>query len=315
MYPRLSDIFLDLFGFELPFPIYSFGAMVAIAVLTAAWLLRLEMDRLYAAGRFPGIHEQPQPREKKRREASKEQSPAVLVGTITILALAAGFAGAKLFHILENLPDFARDPFGMIFSSGGFTFYGGLLIAAAALAWYVRKKGLHVWTFADAVAPGLMIAYGIGRIGCHLAGDGDWGIASNLQLKPDWIPTWLWAETYPNNILNMDIPAPGVYPTPLYELGMAAILFGILWAVRKHPFRPGWLFSLYLIFAGIERYLIEKIRVNNVFDILGIEVTQAEVISVLIVLAGGVGLILTTRKRKDSGVKVKSEGKTVVPSV
>lgn len=315
MYPRISDIFPDLFGFELPIPIYSFGAMVAIAVLTAAWLLRLELDRLYAAGRFPGVHFQAQSKDKKRRETLKEQSPAVLVGTITILAMATGFAGAKLFHILENLPDFSRDPFGMIFASGGFTFYGGLLVAAGALSWYVRKKGLKVWTFADAIAPGLMIAYGIGRIGCHLAGDGDWGIVSNLQLKPEWLPMWLWAETYPNNILNMDLPSPGVYPTPLYELAMAAILFGILWAARKHPFRPGWLFSVYLIFAGIERYLIEKIRVNNVFDVLGLEVTQAEVISVLIIVSGLVGLALTMRKRNNSGVKVENRGRTVAPSV
>lgn len=297
MYPRLSDIFSDVFGFDFPMPIYSFGAMVAIAVLTAAWLLRMELDRMYRAGRLPAVRVPDEEKGKRKRSGTVQRSPAVLVGTITILALVSGFAGAKLFHILENLPDFFSNPMGMVFSTGGFTFYGGLLVAAGTLAWYARKYGLHVWTFADAVAPGLMIAYGIGRIGCHLAGDGDWGIASDLSSKPGWVPTWLWAETYPNNILNVDLAPPGVYPTPIYEFLMAGILFGVLWSLRRHPFLGGWLFSLYLVFAGIERFLIEQIRVNNTFEMIGLVVTQAEVISVCIILAGVIGLVLTTRKR------------------
>ncbi len=300
MYPRLSDVTRDLFGFTLPFPIYSFGAMVAIAVLVAAWLTGRELDRMYRAGRLPAVRmERVAGEGKNRRKRMEDVSPSALMGTITILALVAGFVGAKIFHILENLDEFAAAPGRMIFSTGGFTFFGGLLVAAATLAWYVRKKNLTVGLVADAVAPGLLLAYGIGRIGCHLAGDGDWGIASDLAAKPGWIPTWLWAETYPNNILNIDIAPPGVYPTPLYEFAMAAVLFGILWAVRRHPFKPWWLFSLYLVFTGIERFLIEKIRVNNVFDVLGMEVTQAEVISVCLVLAGAIGLALTTRRRTE----------------
>ncbi len=297
MYPRLSDLFRDLFGFTFPIPIYSFGAMVAVAFLTAAWLLRLELDRMYAGGRVRGVTVAA-PAKGKRRSAAELASPSVLVGTITIVALVAGFLGAKLFHILENLPEFGANPLRMLFSTGGFTFYGGLIAAGAALAWYVHSKGVKVWAFGDAVAPALMIAYGIGRIGCHLAGDGDWGIESNMSMKPDWLPMWLWAETYPNNILNVPIPEPGVYPTPIYEFAMAAVLFGVLWAVRQHPFRNGWLFFLYLVFVGIERFLIEQIRVNNVFDLFGMQVTQAEVISVLIILAGVIGLAITTHRRQ-----------------
>lgn len=297
MYPRLSDITRDLFGFTLPFPIYSFGAMVAVAVLVAAWLSGRELDRQFRVGHLPAVKmERPQADGKRGRKRVEEVSPANLMGTLTVIALVAGFAGAKLFHILENLDDFAQAPVRMIFSTGGFTFFGGLLVAGAAIAWYVTKKGLLVGRVADAFAPGLILAYGIGRIGCHLAGDGDWGIRSDLAAKPGWIPTWLWAETYPNNILNVDIAAPGVYPTPIYEFAMAAALFGILWAVRRHPFRPWWLFSLYLVFVGVERFLIEQIRVNNVFQLLGMEVTQAEVISVALIALGVLGLALTTRR-------------------
>lgn len=304
MYPRISDLFLDLFGIDLPFPIYSFGAMVALAILTAVWLTRREFDRLYAEGRLSGVRVAVDDDRKKGRRTTREESPSALLGTLTVMAVVLGIVGSKLFHILENLDDFTADPFGMIFSSGGLTFYGGLLLAGATMAWYVRKQGLSLPTVADAMAPALMLAYGIGRIGCHLAGDGDWGIQADLSAKPSWIPTFLWAETYPNNILGVTIEPPGVYPTSIYEFLMAALLFGVLWAVRRHPFRAGWLFSLYLVFNGVERFLIEQIRVNNTFELFGLTVTQAEVIAVLIILTGVFGLLRTTRRRdarKDAG--------------
>lgn len=298
MYPRLSDITRDLFGFELPFPIYSFGAMVAIAVLTAMWLTRRELDRMYEKGRISSVRVPVEDDKKKRgRTAMRDASPSALIGTITVLAVVLGIAGSKLFHILENLDDFSRDPLGMIFSSGGLTFYGGLILAGITIAWYIRKKGAEVGAFADALAPGLMLAYGIGRIGCHLAGDGDWGIVADMSAKPAWLPTWMWAETYPNNILNINLPDPGVYPTSIYEFLAAALLFGVLWVFRKHPYKNGWLFSFYLVLNGIERFLIEQIRVNNEFAVLGLRVTQAEVIASLILLAGLIGLALTWKPR------------------
>jgi len=305
MYPRVSDLFSDLFGIDFPFPIYSFGLMVAIAIIVGAALTIRELDRLYNAGKISGVRV-----DREGRRGKTTASPSVLVGTLTAMAAILGIVGSKLFHILENLDDFMLDPAGMIFSTGGLTFYGGLLVAGGAIVWYLRRYDLSIPRFADAVAPGLMLAYGIGRIGCYLAGDGDWGVCSDLSDKPGWVPSWLWSEQFPRSILDRGNDfvrdasiieecgpaADGVYPTMLYETAMAVVITGILWAVRKHPFQGGWLMSLYLVFNGLERFLIEQIRVNNVGVFLGIEVTQAEVIALLISLVGVVGLVYTSKR-------------------
>jgi len=307
MYPVLSDIFKDLLGITFPIPIYSFGAMMAVGFLVGASLSRIEVDRLYQAGRLKGVRV-PAPEKKgadkkkgKKRRGTVEASPSVLIGTLVIIAVVTGIAGAKLFHILENFGAFMRDPLGMFFSTGGLTFFGGLALGASSLAWYLRKKGISTPTFADAGFPPVFLAYGIGRIGCHLAGDGDWGIPANLSAQPSFVPDWLWAEAYPNAIIGS--PAAPVYPTSVYEFIMCLVLFGILWSLRKHPFKSGWLFSLTLIFFGVERFLIEQIRVNNTFDLFGMVVTQAEVISVLLIIVGVVGLALTTKRREDKAPK------------
>ena len=300
MYPRLSDLFLEWFGINLPIPIYSFGFMVAAAVMLAGWLSQRELDRLYAQGRIEGVKVDAEKLDKSARKGKKVlTSPSFLMGTVTVLAVVGGFAGAKLFHILENLDQFFAAPGRMIFSSGGFTFYGGLIIGTYLIVRYLRKNGQSPAVFADSIAPGLMLAYGVGRIGCHLAGDGDWGIAANVAAKPDWLPMWLWAETYPNNHLGIDLSAAPVYPTPLYELAMAVVLFLVLFSLRDQFHKPGWLFGLYLVFAGIERYIIEQIRVNNVFDFLGMSVTQAEVISVIFLILGSVILYRTWRPAEE----------------
>lgn len=303
MYPRLSDLFRDLLGFDFPIPLYSFGLMVAVAILTATWLVRKELDRMYAEGRVGPVTVKE--RDEKGRERTVKASPSALAWTIMLLAAVFGILGAKVFHILENLGDFARDPAGMLFSTSGLTFYGGFIVAGLAIAYYGKKKGVHWRDLADAVAPGLMLAYGIGRIGCYLAGDGDWGVCSDLADKPGWIPAFLWSETFPRNILGVDLLAQcggaydGVYPTMLYEFAMAAALFGVLWALRRHPFLSGWLFALYLVFNGVERFLIEQIRVNVVMFRLGdFEVTQAMFIAALLVVVGLAGLALTWRRRE-----------------
>ena len=231
---------------------------------------------------------------------------------IVFVAVIFGVLGAKIFHWFENWDEFMADPLDSLISFAGLTFYGGLIVAGIALIIYARKKGIHWKHLADIVAPALIIAYGIGRLGCHTAGDGDWGIVNTLS-KPDWLaflPDWLWAYNYPHNIINEGVPISGcvgphcmvlaepVFPTPIYETFMAVIIFIVLWTIRKRIKIPGLLFAIYLMFNGIERFLIEHIRVNNIFNFLGMKVTQAEVISTLIFIAGLLLFIILIRNDK-----------------
>jgi phosphatidylglycerol---prolipoprotein diacylglyceryl transferase len=237
--------------------------------------------------------------------------PHELTGDITLWAAVGGISGAKVFYLFEtpgNFQEFLSDPFGSFF--GGLTIYGGLIGGALAVFLFVRTKGIRFIHVADSVAPGLLLAYGIGRMGCQVSGDGDWGIV-NLADKPSWIPQWLWAQTYPHNIINEGIKIPGciekhcyvleqpVFPTPLYETTMAVILCGILWSVRKKITWPGFMFSAYLLLNGIERLFIEQYRVNTKLEWLsGINATQAEVIAVLFMLAGAAGMFTAYRIAK-----------------
>ena len=124
------------------------------------------------------------------------------VGDIVLQAALWGFIGAKIFHNLENLNDFAKDPWGSIIAFSGLTFYGGLIVATIAIIIYIKKFKISVIHFADAMAPTMLFAYAAGRIGCHMSGDGDWGIV-NSQPKPfAWTPDWAWAYQYPHNVVN-----------------------------------------------------------------------------------------------------------------
>lgn len=220
------------------------------------------------------------------------------VGDFVVFAAIFGFAGAKIFHNLENWNEFIADPIGSLLSFSGLTFYGGLICAAIAIGWYARKHKISLRHLTDATAPALMLAYGIGRIGCHISGDGDWGIP-NTNPKPfNWLPDWAWAYTYPNNVISAGIPIPGcegqycsqlpvpVYPTAFFETLMCLFLFGVLWFFRKKIQIPGRMFALYLILNGLERFFIEKIRVNTKYDLFGFHPTQAELISTALVLSG-----------------------------
>jgi len=313
MYPRLSDLLTDLFGIHSPVPIYSFGFMVAVAILTAGSFVGRELDRMYAAGLVPGVRETVRKKDALGREKTRETdaSPSILVTTFVGIAAVLGIAGSKLFHLLENLPEFFADPARLLFSSGGLTFYGGLIVATLGIAYYVKKKGLPVPRVADAIVPTVLLGYGLGRIGCYLSGDGDWGVCSRLSDKPGWIPARLWSETFPRNILERDLLAEcathgagfsGVYPTMIYETAMCLVAFAVLWRLRKHRYGAGWLAGLALVLIGAERFLIELIRVNNVGTVFGIPATQAQVISVLMVLVGLAVVVRTMRRRPEATV-------------
>ncbi|MBN8675763.1 MAG: prolipoprotein diacylglyceryl transferase [Chitinophagales bacterium] len=242
--------------------------------------------------------------EKNKQKLAKPEKRTVRiwphdrVGEITIIALVFGLLGAKLFDIFENWSAFLKQPSDFIFSPSGLTFYGGLICAALAIWWYAKRHKIGFWHLNDAAAPVLMLAYAVGRIGCQVAGDGDWGI-NNISDKPfSWLPDWMWSYTYPHNVNEVGDPIAGcvgkycnelpvgVYPTPFYETIACLIIFGILWSLRKKLKVPGTLFALYLMFNGVERFLVEKIRVNTTIDLFGFKPTQAEVISTLLFLSG-----------------------------
>lgn len=232
------------------------------------------------------------------------------VGGITGAAALGGFLGAKLFHWLEapeRIVELFRHPsLGALF--GGLTIYGGLLGGGLFVWRYARKHGFDFRHMCDATAPSLMLAYGVGRMGCQLAGDGDWGIDNTAAPPSFWpLPEWAWAFDFPNNVLGAGVPmaeggfpgygthlVPSVYPTPLYESVAALLLFALLWAVRKRLKQPLQLFGLYMLVNGFERFWIEKIRVNARYSIFGFEPTQAELIAVAIMI---VGTVLLLRRR------------------
>jgi prolipoprotein diacylglyceryltransferase len=262
--------------------------------------------------------------DKKQRlpQVVKEQKqidPSYHMGAITMAAFIGGIFGAKLFHILENMSQFYANPMDSILSFSGLTYYGGLIVGAASVLFVAHKRGIPVLHMLDVGGPAMMLAYGTGRIGCHVSGDGDWGIVNELP-KPKWmnlLPDWMWAYNYPNNVnkdcnpfsetdprylenINCDFNETpyliaNVFPTPLYEAIACTILFFILWMLRKRLKYAGVLFGIYLILNGLERFLIEKIRVNNNMD--NFNMTQAEIISFSLMLLGTLLIVFSLNKK------------------
>jgi len=368
MYPTLYDLVLDIFGLSIPAfkLVQSFGMMVALAFVSASFILTSELKRKEGIGQltsttkkmwvgrpstlidklttgligfvfgykivglvidFDAVAINPQAfivslkgstlggllgaiisvgvkiwedRKKTRTEPKKIEvtvHPHQQVGTMIILAAVSGILGSKLFHNLENWDEMMADPVSAIFGFSGLSFFGGFICATVVLMWYCRKNDIRVIHVTDAVLPALILSYGIGRIGCQIAGDGDWGIPNDSPM-PEWLtflPEWVWRYNYPNNVLGIDLQQDFTnmglvsltgyaYPTPIYETAMALIIFGFLWSMRKRWTTPGMMFSAYIILTGAERLLIEQLRINN--KILGLNVTQAEIISVVMIALG-----------------------------
>lgn len=278
-YPYLTDALNAVFGTHWHLPIPTFGVIVAIAVSLATYVTSRVVRSYENLSRLPA------------------QSHRT-VWDMAIVSTVAGIIGARVFDILDNADRFVADPLSMILTRTGFSIYGGLCFGIIAGVIFVRRRSIPVLPMLDATAPSIMLGYGVGRLGCQISGDGDWGISANMALKPNLLPKWLWAQTYDGNIAGVIIPPPGVYPTPLYEITAALAIFWLLWILRLHKHRSGYLFSLFLLFAGFERILIEKMRVNVRYDVLGTYVTQAEAISFLLIIAGLAGILATLRTKR-----------------
>jgi len=256
-------------------------------------------------------------REKKKEELDEpkvieeEVHPYQLVGNMTLIAAIAGILGSKLFHNLENIEDFMSNPIDALLSFSGLSIYGGLIVGGISVVWYAWKNNLKPIHVVDACAPALILAYGVGRIGCQLSGDGDWGVPNDSVMPAvlSFLPEWTWAYDYPNNVLGINLQqdflrmgleseSGKAWPTPFYETLMSFAIFGGLWIFRKKMLLPGTMFLVYLIAIGVERFLIEKIRINPPYHLFGIEATQAEIISILIIIVGITGLIYVFKRKK-----------------
>lgn len=261
----------------------------------------------------------PEPKEKE-----VTVHPYELMGSILLWSAIFGFAGAKIFNALENWGQFLEHPVDMLVGFSGLTFYGGLICGGAAVLYIAWKHGIKWPDMLDIGAAGMMLSYGLGRIGCQMSGDGDWGI-NNYAPKPHWLnwaPDWMWSFKFPHNVNDIGEVMPGlskmaivngryqetckychdlaigVFPTSFYESVICIILFFLLWSIRYKIKTPGVLFGIYMILAGVERFFIELIRVNTKYPpIFGVSYTQAELISVLMVLGGAVLIFVQTNKK------------------
>jgi len=251
-------------------PIPTFGLMVAVAMLTAFFVLRADFRRRGIA------------------------SDAELFIAVPCLA---GIIGAKLYHVLESPAEFFAHPLNELFSQFGFAWFGGLLAGFAAFVWLARREELPLWVLMDAGSPAAALGYGVGRIGCFLSGDGDYGIPTSLP----------WGMTFPNGLVPT---TERVHPTPIYELIVACVIAWTLWRMgarqivtsasklsssakgreKKNRVLPaisapptGSVFAAYLVLTGIARFLVEFIRINP-RSFFGL--TNAQAASVGSVIAG-----------------------------
>ena len=249
--------------------ITSFGVMMALAFWVGGQVMAMELRRY---GEDPEI-----------------------AWDLVIWAALVGLLGAKLYYLLLTWPDTVRDPWRAITSRGGLVWYGGFIPAAVLVAWRVHRLGRPLLRYADVAAPVLAIGYAIGRLGCFLVGD-DYGRPTDLS----------WGVAFPQGappstagnlrrVFGVDVPGTmpdsavlAVHPTQLYEVGMALVMFAILWRFRLSHHRPGAIFALYLLLAGMERSIVELFRAKD--DRFFGYLSLAQLISLFLVLLGTIAL-------------------------
>lgn len=265
----------DLFKIG-PITVHSYGLMLGIAFLIGSTLFSKELKRM-----------------------KLDENYAV---SITFLAIIGGLVGSKLFYIIEEWNFGKGNSFftyfkpDVLFSPSGLTFYGGLILAFVLIYFFCRMKNLNMLQIIDAMSPATMLGYGIARVGCHLSGDGCYGLPVNNT------PYEFLGYSYVKGIVPTHAGVM-VHPTPLYELAAAIVIFIILMAIRKKMKYSGQLFFIYLIFSGTERLLVEFIRLNPI--VIGI-FTQAQLISLIMILAGIICLFLFRKKRTESLIKINN---------
>jgi phosphatidylglycerol---prolipoprotein diacylglyceryl transferase len=236
-----------------PLTLQSFGLMFALAFLAAGALIA-----------------------KRLKELGK---PVDWAHEMAFSALAGGVVGSRIYFIVQNYDSVKDDLLGNLFSGSGLVWYGGAIGGALAVllwAWYRDFLGLALL---DLAAPALALGYAIGRCGCQLSGDGDYGKA--------WDGPW--AMSYPDGTVPTDRT---VHPTPVYETLAMGLGAWMLWQLRDR-FRVGVLFAIYLLYAGAERFLVEFLRRN---DEVALGLTAAQWESLAMVLAGAAWLLVVRQR-------------------
>jgi phosphatidylglycerol:prolipoprotein diacylglycerol transferase len=252
-----------------PLTIPTFGLLVAAALLVSAYVLQADFDRRRSQlANIPGYRGQ-------------KDEGFLIIGIAGI----AGLVGARLYHVLESPTEFFADPWPQLFSRFGFAWFGGFLGGFVALIILARTFRVPVLQFLDMASPAACVGYAIGRIGCLLSGDGDYGIPTSLP----------WGMSFPNGVVPT---TQRVHPTPLYEFFIWMIIASFLWQLGSRALRErradGEIFVYYLILTGIARFLVEMIRINP-RSFFGMSNAQtASIASVLL----GVILLLVTRKKR-----------------
>jgi phosphatidylglycerol:prolipoprotein diacylglycerol transferase len=262
MYPNLFWIpeWVPLLGGA---PITSFGVAMFLSFLTAGFVLRAELLR----GGF---------------DPEKAWD-------MVFMAVIGGIVGAKLYYVFLNHERLAAEGVSFIFARGGMVWYGGFLLATALVVWEIKRSELPLGRMADYTAPALALAYAVGRIGCFMVGD-DWGRPTSLPWGvrfPEGSPPTtvgvleaMGVQVDPELVARFGDVVP-VHPTQLYEVVLSTLIFFVLWRIRDHVHRAGWLFMLWLSLAGAERFLVEMVRVKD--DRFFGPLTMAQVISLALI--------------------------------
>jgi len=263
-----------------PLTVYSYGMMMAFGFLAADFVISSEC---------------------RRRGLNRD-----FASSLVVWAAIAGIACSRLYSVIDNFSAYMHDPWSIIFSGSGFVWYGGLIGGLLSSYFVSRYYKIDFSTAADMAGPALVIGQALGRIGCHLSGDGDWGMPTRLP----------WGVQYPNaivgwngnTVLQLDsqnhlvsafYPGVHVHPTPIYEAFLYTIIFMFLWSRRKETKVPGQLFYLYLMVAGAARFMVEFLRVNpRVF--MGLSEAQLIALAMMVI---GASLYLFTATRATTDEK------------
>ncbi len=241
-----------------PVTLQTFGLMFALAFLAAGALIAKRLDEI--------------------------GKPVDWAYELCFSALAGGIVGSRVYFLVQNYDSVKHDLLGKLFSGAGLVWYGGAIGGALAVVIWAHYRGFLGLVLLDLCAPALALGYAIGRCGCQLSGDGDYGKAWNGP----------WAMSYPDGTVPTDQT---VHPTPIYETLAMGLGAWILWQLRDR-FRAGVLFAIYLVYAGAERFLVEFLRRN---DAAALGLTAAQLESLAMAIAGIAWICVVKRRHGNLG--------------